>query len=382
MFEVLQHIHSIVSLVFEEVVGNFVQPPVSALPASSATMNYSSWDQQGQLPGMNQLIPLSQVLVSPLLCEAFALPSGYCGYDPNPNPYAFMQHLESQPRFHKSPKAAEKTVEVNSKVLSPGKSESRHERDASELSSQQQGSGQQQVPNMGEANNSPDHDKSLPLPPPLLPPPAAYASALAAASSHGYLSAHPAQSLISSHSLASRHAPHPYAYGPHGQPMLMFPRDAAAFGLHGFPGQHPYATSGYPGPPFDYSSCSFPPQEVNPSSGTAAGSDEDITGDDVTARALKRPRLVWTPQLHKKFEEAINRLGPDKAVPKNIMQDMNVEGLTRENVASHLQKYRLQKKKDSSAGGGKDSDGEGDPETTSKSQNSVSAAVDRVEMTK
>lgn len=29
------------------------------------------------------------------------------------------------------------------------------------------------------------------------------------------------------------------------------------------------------------------------------------------------------------------------AVPKTIMQLMNVEGLTRENVASHLQKYRL-----------------------------------------
>jgi hypothetical protein len=31
----------------------------------------------------------------------------------------------------------------------------------------------------------------------------------------------------------------------------------------------------------------------------------------------------------------------DAAVPKTIMQMMNVEGLTRENVASHLQKYRL-----------------------------------------
>ena len=33
------------------------------------------------------------------------------------------------------------------------------------------------------------------------------------------------------------------------------------------------------------------------------------------------------------------------AVPKTIMHLMNVEGLTRENVASHLQKYRLQLKK-------------------------------------
>ena len=38
---------------------------------------------------------------------------------------------------------------------------------------------------------------------------------------------------------------------------------------------------------------------------------------------------------------AVNHLGLDAAVPKTIMQMMNVEGLTRENVASHLQKYRL-----------------------------------------
>ncbi|GMH15360.1 hypothetical protein Nepgr_017201 [Nepenthes gracilis] len=58
-------------------------------------------------------------------------------------------------------------------------------------------------------------------------------------------------------------------------------------------------------------------------------------------RAVKRPRLVWTPQLHKRFVDVIEHLGIDKAVPKTIMEMMNVEGLSRENVASHLQKYRL-----------------------------------------
>jgi SHAQKYF class myb-like DNA-binding protein len=29
---------------------------------------------------------------------------------------------------------------------------------------------------------------------------------------------------------------------------------------------------------------------------------------------------VWTPQLHKSFEEAVDKLGIDKAVPKNIMK--------------------------------------------------------------
>ncbi|XP_077214556.1 transcription factor PCL1-like [Tasmannia lanceolata] len=63
--------------------------------------------------------------------------------------------------------------------------------------------------------------------------------------------------------------------------------------------------------------------------------------DDSSTRALKRPRLVWTPQLHKRFIDVVSHLGVKNAVPKTIMQMMNVEGLTRENVASHLQKYRL-----------------------------------------
>lgn len=63
--------------------------------------------------------------------------------------------------------------------------------------------------------------------------------------------------------------------------------------------------------------------------------------DDPSARTLKRPRLVWTAQLHKRFVDVVAHLGIKNAVPKTIMQLMNVEGLTRENVASHLQKYRL-----------------------------------------
>ncbi|KAH7678132.1 Myb domain plants domain-containing protein [Dioscorea alata] len=63
--------------------------------------------------------------------------------------------------------------------------------------------------------------------------------------------------------------------------------------------------------------------------------------DEHSARTLKRPRLVWTPQLHKRFVDVVAHLGIKNAVPKTIMQLMNVEGLTRENVASHLQKYRL-----------------------------------------
>lgn len=67
----------------------------------------------------------------------------------------------------------------------------------------------------------------------------------------------------------------------------------------------------------------------------------ETSSEEPAARTLKRPRLVWTPQLHKRFVDAVAHLGIKNAVPKTIMQLMNVEGLTRENVASHLQKYRL-----------------------------------------
>jgi len=46
----------------------------------------------------------------------------------------------------------------------------------------------------------------------------------------------------------------------------------------------------------------------------------DEAAEELQARALKRPRLVWTPQLHKLFEQAVQKIGVNKAVPKTIMQ--------------------------------------------------------------
>ncbi|GMH19904.1 hypothetical protein Nepgr_021745 [Nepenthes gracilis] len=67
--------------------------------------------------------------------------------------------------------------------------------------------------------------------------------------------------------------------------------------------------------------------------------DEGEEKDDMAT--LKKPRVVWSAELHQQFVVAVNQLGIDKAVPKKILELMNVTGLTRENVASHLQKYRL-----------------------------------------
>nr|WAU48797.1 MYB transcription factor 6 [Litchi chinensis] len=99
-----------------------------------------------------------------------------------------------------------------------------------------------------------------------------------------------------------------------------------------------------------------PPPAMPPSSAEFGGENSaelgSGAGSDEPARTLKRPRLVWTPQLHKRFVDAVAHLGIKNAVPKTIMQLMSVDGLTRENVASHLQKYRLYLKRMQGLSGG------------------------------
>ncbi|XP_020409199.1 two-component response regulator ARR2 [Prunus persica] len=68
--------------------------------------------------------------------------------------------------------------------------------------------------------------------------------------------------------------------------------------------------------------------------------DDDDDDDLVASPAKKRRRLVWTAQLHQQFVTAVNQLGHKNCHPKKIldrMQQMGARGLTRENVASHLQ---------------------------------------------
>ncbi|KZV22484.1 transcription factor LUX-like [Dorcoceras hygrometricum] len=96
-----------------------------------------------------------------------------------------------------------------------------------------------------------------------------------------------------------------------------------------------------PPPPQSATHSSQPNSSAEFDSPELSGAGVGSGGGDEPARTLKRPRLVWTPQLHKRFVDAVAHLGIKNAVPKTIMQLMSVDGLTRENVASHLQKYRL-----------------------------------------
>ncbi|XP_042001219.1 two-component response regulator ORR24-like [Salvia splendens] len=73
------------------------------------------------------------------------------------------------------------------------------------------------------------------------------------------------------------------------------------------------------------------------------GDGNDDEDEDNVPR--KKRRVTWTKELHMKFLQTISVLGIERAVPKKILNLMNVEGITRENVASHLQKYRHYLKK-------------------------------------
>lgn len=64
-------------------------------------------------------------------------------------------------------------------------------------------------------------------------------------------------------------------------------------------------------------------------------------GGNAGKKKKKKHRMVWTAELHRRFIDAVAQLGDKAAVPKAIVQVMNVEGITREHVASHLQKYRV-----------------------------------------
>ncbi|CAN8257523.1 unnamed protein product [Cochlearia groenlandica] len=58
----------------------------------------------------------------------------------------------------------------------------------------------------------------------------------------------------------------------------------------------------------------------------------------------RKVKVDWTAELHRRFVEAVEKLGLEKAVPSRILDLMGVHCLTRHNVASHLQKYRSHRK--------------------------------------
>jgi SHAQKYF class myb-like DNA-binding protein len=70
------------------------------------------------------------------------------------------------------------------------------------------------------------------------------------------------------------------------------------------------------------------------------GREEDsVTQERPTLFRTSQLRLIWSQDLERKFQEALALCNPP--TPKAILKFMNIPGLTRENVSSHLQKHRM-----------------------------------------
>ncbi|MED6219942.1 hypothetical protein PIB30_040488 [Stylosanthes scabra] len=94
---------------------------------------------------------------------------------------------------------------------------------------------------------------------------------------------------------------------------------------------------------------SSPPSSIKSSSTNSGGSksrkrkssEMNNSSEGESSGPKHKKKVTWTNGLHNRFLVAIRHIGLDKAVPKKILEIMNVPNLTRENIASHLQKYRI-----------------------------------------
>ncbi|KAJ8546133.1 hypothetical protein K7X08_018716 [Anisodus acutangulus] len=76
-------------------------------------------------------------------------------------------------------------------------------------------------------------------------------------------------------------------------------------------------------------------RDNGPSNGNGCGYLQDKSQQ-------RKPRRCWSPELHRRFVDALHQLGGAQvATPKQIREIMQVDGLTNDEVKSHLQKYRL-----------------------------------------
>ncbi|XP_076924647.1 myb family transcription factor EFM-like [Bidens hawaiensis] len=66
------------------------------------------------------------------------------------------------------------------------------------------------------------------------------------------------------------------------------------------------------------------------------------SGTPTSSQTPRKTRRCWSPDLHRRFVNALQMLGGSQvATPKQIRELMKVDGLTNDEVKSHLQKYRL-----------------------------------------
>ncbi|XP_042431323.1 transcription factor HHO5-like isoform X1 [Zingiber officinale] len=79
---------------------------------------------------------------------------------------------------------------------------------------------------------------------------------------------------------------------------------------------------------------------------TPLKTDDHPSSSQSQHQAPRKVRRCWSPDLHRRFLSALKQLGGVQvATPKQIRELMKVDGLTNDEVKSHLQKYRLHAKK-------------------------------------
>lgn len=78
--------------------------------------------------------------------------------------------------------------------------------------------------------------------------------------------------------------------------------------------------------------------------GRSKSSSQTKNNNNNNNQGKRKVKVDWTPELHRRFVQAVEQLGVDKAVPSRILELMGIDCLTRHNIASHLQKYRSHRK--------------------------------------
>ncbi|RDX65145.1 Myb family transcription factor EFM, partial [Mucuna pruriens] len=81
---------------------------------------------------------------------------------------------------------------------------------------------------------------------------------------------------------------------------------------------------------------------VDQGKSSEAQNTNTTTTTSTTVQNHRKARRCWSPDLHRRFVNALQMLGGSQvATPKQIRELMKVDGLTNDEVKSHLQKYRL-----------------------------------------
>eukprot|EP01102_Stenamoeba_stenopodia_P001022 TRINITY_DN10919_c0_g1_i1.p1 TRINITY_DN10919_c0_g1~~TRINITY_DN10919_c0_g1_i1.p1 ORF type:complete len:428 (+),score=43.71 TRINITY_DN10919_c0_g1_i1:149-1432(+) len=129
------------------------------------------------------------------------------------------------------------------------------------------------------------------------------------------------------------------------------------------------------------STASNPPPSRMVSQGRATTrSLQSAQKKQIPLQRTQQRKLIWTDELQQIFLQAVAAC--DKKVsPKRVLHHMNVEGLTRANVASHLQKHRKRIERESAGHSGQtaqeyvdDSSDEEKPKTGSGTSHQSSAS--------